>query len=344
MKKSKHPMHLRDFNTLAPSTSGMNGAYINLMPRKPRYVLPDGSHVVEVTTRTIQSMFLLKPSEEFNEIALGVLGRTLAEVSGVKVLGFTVMSNHYVKLLHVRDAKALSDFMAYFNGNLAKEACRQYGWGGKLWSRRYTDIEVVDEEAMVKRLRYVIAHGAKEGLVESPKDWPGAKCLPALLEGKTICGAWFDRTAEYRARQRGEKYDKYEYATFYDVPLSPLPCWEDLSEQEQQKACVDMVADIEREAMEVNRLEGRTPIGPEAILAQNPLDRPRTTKRSPAPLCHASSRAARVNYREVLGMFLEDYGKAAHSAKDGRADEAIFPQGCFPPAMPFVPICEGLSP
>ena len=322
----------------------MNGANRNSMPRKPRYILPDGSHVVEVTTRTIQSMFLLKPSEEFNEIVLGVLGWALAKLAGVRILAFTFMSNHYVMLLWVRDAEALSLFMEYFNGNLAKEAIRQYGWGDKVWSRRYTDIEVVDEEAMVGRFRYVIAHGAKEGLLESPKDWPGAKCLPALLEGKTIRGAWFDRTAECRARQRGKLYDKYDYTTFYDVPLSPLPCWEHLSRQERQKICVDMVADIEREAEETNRLESRTPIGPEAILAQSPFDTPKTTKRSPAPLCHASSKATRTDYREALGMFLAAYGEQAQLVMDGRADEARFPEGCFPPSMPFVPISEGLSP
>ncbi len=289
-------------------------------------------------------MFLLKPSEEINEIVLGVLGRALAQVAGVRILAFTFMSNHYVLLLWVRDAEALSKFMEYFNGNLAREACRQYGWGDKVWSRRYTDIEVVDEGAMVGRFRYVIAHGAKEGLVESPKDWPGAKCLPALLEGKTIRGAWFDRTTEGRARRRGKKYDKYDYATFYDIPLSPLPCWEDMSEQERRKVCADMVEDIEQEAEETNRVEGRTPMGPEAILAQSPFDTPKTTKRSPAPLCHASSRAARATYRESLGWFLAAYGEGAQLVKDGRADEATFPEGCFPPAMPFVPVIEGLSP
>ncbi|HYO55463.1 hypothetical protein [Archangium sp.] len=31
------------------------------------------------------------------------------------------------------------------------------------------------------RLRYVLAHGVKEGLVERSAEWPGLTCLPQLL-------------------------------------------------------------------------------------------------------------------------------------------------------------------
>ncbi|PTL74953.1 hypothetical protein DAT35_57475 [Vitiosangium sp. GDMCC 1.1324] len=40
---------------------------------------------------------------------------------------------------------------------------------------------VLDDEALVGRLRYVLTHGVKEGLVERSAEWPGLTCLPQLL-------------------------------------------------------------------------------------------------------------------------------------------------------------------
>ncbi|WP_395838299.1 hypothetical protein [Archangium violaceum] len=33
----------------------------------------------------------------------------------------------------------------------------------------------------IGRLRYVLAHGVKEGLVDWRAEWPGLTCLPQLL-------------------------------------------------------------------------------------------------------------------------------------------------------------------
>ena len=44
------------------------------MARGLRFV-PEGGSLVEVTVRTAQSRFLLRPSPALNEIVLGVLGR-----------------------------------------------------------------------------------------------------------------------------------------------------------------------------------------------------------------------------------------------------------------------------
>ncbi len=64
--------------------------------------------------------------------------------------------------------------MAHYQCNLAKEAGRLVDWQGKVWSRRYDGIVVSDEpEVQWKRLKYVLAGGVKEGLAESPIEWPG---------------------------------------------------------------------------------------------------------------------------------------------------------------------------
>ncbi len=68
--------------------------------------------------------------------------------------------------------------MTIFSSNLAREAGRLHGWSGRLWARRFTCIPITDEEkAQVARLNYILGQGCKEGLVSSPRHWPGIRLL-----------------------------------------------------------------------------------------------------------------------------------------------------------------------
>jgi len=138
--------------------------------------------------------------------------------------------------------------MTYFNSNLAREAGHLVQWQEKFWARRYRAIVVSGEEgAQRERLKYVLRRGAKEGLVSSPMEWPGAHALRPLLTGEPIVGTWFDRTQEYAARRRGEDFERLRYATHHTVELSPLPCWEDLSKDLQTKRVAEIAQEIENE-------------------------------------------------------------------------------------------------
>ena len=93
-------------------------------------------------------------------------------------------SNHWHALLHVDDAEQLARFMQYVDGNLAREVGDLVGWSGTFWARRYSAILISDEEAaQVERLRYILAHGVKEHLVERVVDWPGVHAGRTILEG-----------------------------------------------------------------------------------------------------------------------------------------------------------------
>ncbi|MEZ5332316.1 MAG: transposase [Thermoanaerobaculia bacterium] len=143
------------------------------MGRSLRYVPP--GELVEVTVTTVQRRFLLRPSRDLVEITYGLVARA-ARLYPVDVVDFVVLSNHMHLLLVARDSEALSEFMGYLDGNLAKEAGRLHDWREKFWGRRFQSVPVTDEEeAQVARLRYVLEHGCKEGLVRSPLDWPGAR-------------------------------------------------------------------------------------------------------------------------------------------------------------------------
>ena len=239
-------------------------------------------------------------------------------------------------LLWTEDAREISRLMGYFLSKLAREVGRLTGWKEKIFGRRYHAIVVSGEEAaQVERLRYGLAHGAKEDLVDRPRDWPGVHAVRALLEGEVLEGLWFDRTQEYLARRRGEKFDRLEYATREALELDPLPCWKHLNEEQRRARVAALVEDIESEAAARRKRTGVQPRGPAAVLKQNPLRRPKKTKKSPAPAFHAASKAVRRELWDAYALFVAAYRAAAEKLRAG-IREVVFPRGSFPPPLPFV--------
>ena len=298
----------------------------------PRFIPP--GHMVEVTTRTLQGMFLLRPGRDLNDMVVGILARA-AERTGVGVVSFTTMSNHMQMLLLPKDARELASFMEYVNGNVAKEAGRLHEWKEKIWGRRYKAIVVSHEpEAQIARLRYILENGCKEGLVKSPRHWPGATSTEAHLTGRPVRGWWFDRTAEYEARKRGERFTKYEHAEEETLELVPLPCWSHLDAAEHRERVAGLVREIEEETRERLDREGRSPLGRRRILRQHPHSAPARPSRSPAPLVHAACADTRAAFRQILEEFCRAYRQASERLRAGERN-VPFPPGSFPPRLPF---------
>jgi REP element-mobilizing transposase RayT len=304
------------------------------MSRRLRFI-PEGGALVEVTCRVLHSRFLFRPSPLLNAILIGALARVKRRY-GARVCFFVCASNHLHLLLEVDDARQLSRFMGDFNSKVAREVGRLTDWKQKIFSRRYQAIVVSDEEAaQIERLRYGLAHGAKEDLVDRPRDWPGVHAVRALLEGEILEGLWFDRTREYLARRRGERFDRFQYATREVLELDPLPCWKHLTDEQRHVLIASLVDEIETEAAARRKKMGVKPLGPAAILAQNPLQRPKRTKKSSAPAFHAASKAVRRELWNAYSLFVAAYRAGAEKLKAGVRDVA-FPAGSFPPALPFV--------
>ena len=304
------------------------------MARKLRFT-PEGGALFEVTCRTIHSRLLLRPSADFNELFLGALGRAQRK-HPVEVCAVVCASNHFHLLVRVHDSRQLALFMGYFLTKLSREVSRLTGWTDTVFPRRYDAILVSDEEgAQVARLRYLLSHGAKENLVARPQDWPGVHCVQALLTGEPLEGTWFSRTQEYNARNRGEEVSPRQFATTEIVELSPLPCWSHLSPEQHRARIAEIVESIIEE-VEVRRREtGQEPLGTAAILAQDPFDQPIKTKKSPAPLVHAISKRVRKELYEAYAWFVAAFREAAEKLRAGDR-MARFPEGSFPPGLPFV--------
>ena len=304
------------------------------MSRHLRFI-PEGGALVEVTCRTVQGRLLLCPSPQLNDIILGVLGRAQRK-RPVEIVGYVFASNHFHCLLRVDNAKHLSDFMCFFNSNLAKEIGRRTGWKEKVWGRRYQAIVISDEtEVQIARLRYVLSHGVKEGLVARVEEWPGVHCAVPLVTGATVEGTWYDRTLEHNARLRGKELEKGESASREVVRLSPLPCWKHLAEEVYRARVAELVREINESAAAARAESLMTPLGADGVRAQNPETRPRKIKKSPAPFFHALRKKIRKALWEAYGLFFAAFREAAEKLRTGDRD-AAFPVGSFPPGLPFV--------
>lgn len=257
----------------------------------------------------------------------------------MRIVAFVFLSNHFHLLLLPDSPQQMADFMAYLASNIAREVGRVRQWREKFWSRRYRAITVSNEDAaQIARLRYLLAHGAKEGFVAKPRDWPGPHSIPALLEGAAIRGTWFDRTSEYRARRKGVECSARDFASSESITLTPLPCWAAWSESRRREAIAELLAAIERDA-EILR-GGKPPVGREEILRQQPHEPPQRSKRSRAPAFHVATQAARRLLREAYRIFVNAFWRASELLRSGDRS-AVFPEGSFPPALPYVPIASG---
>ena len=291
--------------------------------------------VVECVCRTIQGRLLLKPTPEVEKIILGIIGRALSRYKGAQIIEFTVLGNHYHMDFLFDTVETMADVFEYINGLLAKKvAGKIHGWKARTWSRRYRHTEVLDEAAMVDRTRYVLMQGVRHNLVAWPWEWPGPSSVRARLYGEKLVGVWYDETAMYRARRAGRQVNPEDFATEYEIKLAPMPCWEDLSEEQYR----DNIKHLLKEAIldkHLSWIMDRTcPFGVKAIAAQDPWDIPKNVKISPAPLCHTSTERQKQAYLAALRAFTEQYESAAEQQTAGHYSVA-FPDYCFPPARPF---------
>jgi hypothetical protein len=294
--------------------------------------------VVETCTRTIHGLPLLSPGPEANERILGALGRA-AEYYEVDLYGFGFCSTHYHLLYGVEHGLQMSRFQGHLNSNLAREIGRLHGWREKFWGRRYRPMAVGDDrESQRERLKYVLSQPVKDGLVERVLQWPGPNAARALVDGKPLVGHWFNRTKEHYARRKGVDFDKYDYATRYEIELQRLPAYRADSSEEYRAMIVELLWEIEEEG--AAKRKGRKVLGVEKVLAQDPCQPVGISKKSPAsPLFFSKQpgvhQAMTHDYRDFEDHYVSGSARMVEAAERGyRLDpRRHLPDGSVPPAV-----------
>lgn len=168
------------------------------------------------------------------------------------------------------------------------------------------------------------------------KRWPGLHFGKTLMEDRQIlAGTWINRTEAHRIKNRGEKVKKEDVTSRHEIRLAQLPCGRHLSYAAHCKEVRKLIREVEEEAALERELEGVEVVGAQTVLENDPDTLSEKTKKSYAPRVHAASREARKEFLEAFGWFFGEYRDAAEELHKGNRD-ARFPEGCFPPGLPYV--------
>ena len=279
-----------------------------------------------VTVRCFQGRLLLRPSEETNDILGGVLSRAVRRAE-VELFAFSFASNH-VHLLVRAPRGNLFEFMQYFLTNVSRKVGRLVGWRGSFWERRYSAEPVLDEEALLEKLQYILSHGVKEGLVRTIREWPGLNSLPEMRGDQARTFHWFNWTSRWVVRDGhgvAEPFDR-RFAEAETLILTPLPL-ERFARKSRWKRFLRRALDAieSRGRHEHPRVLGRS-----GVLAQDPQHRPDRPKRARRPWCHTASARLRSEFREAHRAFRIAFAEASERWRRGDLSVS-FPEYAFKP-------------
>lgn len=286
-----------------------------------------------VTVRCFQRRYLLRPSAETNEVLGGVLARAV-RLYGVELYSFSVVSNH-IHLVVRAPRGNLPRFMQYLLANISKKVGKLVRWSGHFWERRYSAEPILDETALLERVRYVLSHGVKEGLVRRCRDWPGLSSLPLMLDGVPRRFRWFNWTRRSSGNSRRVKRPLLDdrWAESEELKLTPLP-----NVALQSRAAVHGFL---RRAIKAIEEQGSrqycSVLGRLGVLRQRPHERPAPSERRPRPPCHTSIPGLFEAFRERYRGFVEAFRQASMRWRTGDPT-AAFPEWAI---KPFVwPVSE----
>jgi hypothetical protein len=150
-----------------------------------------------------------------------------------------------------------------------------------------------------------------------------------------LAATWIDRDGLRRARRKDPNTDVALYTSTPELVLSPLPAWRELPPDQRRARYEALIVDIEQEAAQ----RSSPVLGADAVQRQHPHDAPASSARSPAPLCHATSRPMREAFIRAYSVFVGAFRAAAKEAKRraGQLSQVVFPAGSYPRPRWFVP-------
>jgi REP element-mobilizing transposase RayT len=284
---------------------------------EPRRVLPASTYLV--TRRCTQRQFLLRPSPLVNQVFTFCLAYAASE-TGVAVHAWCALSNHFHVVLTDPQAR-LPEFMACLDKLVSKCVNASLGRWESLWSSdHYSAPVLIDDEDVFDKIVYVLANPVAAGLVEPRSDWPGAisgprACLEAAVEVERP-GVYFDPDGEVPPK--------------LNLEVTMPPCFAGMGTGHFAAKLATALRLREETHREKLAQEGRQVLGAEAVLAQDPYDRPDNCepRRELSPKVACRDKWRRIEALQRVQVFLEAYRAAWDLFKAGLRN-VTWPHGAY---------------
>ena len=140
------------------------------MPRAARQT--PGGLVYHVLNRGVGRMTLFDDDEDYGAFERA-LAQTLEAISGVRLLGYCLMPNHWHLVVRPVGDDNLSRFMQRLTTRHVRRwlAHRHEIGTGPVYQGRFKSFPIQTDEHLLTVLRYVERNALRAGLVETAEDW-----------------------------------------------------------------------------------------------------------------------------------------------------------------------------
>ena len=291
----------------------------------PRVIIPGRTYLI--TRRCSERRFLLKPSPIVGQVYHFCLGVAALRYE-VAVHGFVALSNHQ-HLALTDTLGVLPRFMHWFDKTIACCLNAFYGRFESFWAPgSYSAVHLVDAEAVIDGLGYLLANPTDAGLVNKGVAWPGPISRPEdLLSGPN--------QKVYSAKRPGVYFSKNsKLPERAELRLTLPPALEPLGEERAVRAIANWREEKEESARAKWKALGIPFLGRKKILAQSPFASPDTREPrfqlSPNVKCH--DRWRRIEALQQLVAFRVAYREAYTSFRAGDRN-VEFPEGTWGPVV-----------
>ncbi|MEO1481419.1 MAG: hypothetical protein AAFU77_04885 [Myxococcota bacterium] len=296
-----------------------------------------------VVSRVVCGLGLLVPRADINEMIAGVLGHVQKKNPQVELFAYAFLSNHFHLALR---GPGIPEFVGQLKQqiSLRLKYCIDEPFE-TLWSGRYAATALINGEDQERCFEYILSQGVKEGLVDTPEDWPGVHCAKHVFFDQQCRGTWLNATSYGEAKRfeerkppdRRKKVSKSDHLEEVSVEIFRLPVYADLDESAYRHSMTEL-----RERIIMRGKEARA--GKPALGVSEVLRMPRTTRfKTPKPPWFTDRRRMIVwsdPNREETRAYLERYHQSqldfAVASRRYRAGERTvrFPPGMYLPSVP----------
>jgi putative transposase len=277
-----------------------------------------------ITRRCSERRFFLRPDDETNNAFIYCLALAAIRAE-VEALFVVAMSNHYHAGLHDPDGN-FPLFSEYFHALLARCLNTHLGRFESFWSSEPTSVvRLLEAKDVLEKMVYAYANPAAADLVETIEEWPGVSSFKAALTAGQLTAT--RPTFFFRSNGKDPTDNLPDVVT---LPIVRPRAFVDHTQVEWSVLLTERVRGVEAEHRARRVAAGRTVLGREAILAQNPFDCPR----SAAPRFGINPRIAcknkwtRIEALQRCKEFLDSYARAIKAWMNG-ATEVVFPFGTY---------------
>ena len=274
---------------------------------------------LKITRRCFERRFFLTPDNPKVRQIIGYLLGYCLDRYGLKLHAACFMGNHYH--LDVTDVHGnYPEFKAVFNGLLARVLNAHRGRFDRFWSAdRPCDVELLDDNDVLRRMAYTIANPVSAGLVPRSQRWPGF----------TSAGVAFGSTMSFERPSGFFDSPDSDMPKTVEVRIERPPIMKHLSDEELMTELDREVREREFEAAQKLRQEGRRFALETRIARQKWHRRPRTFEQrfTTTPSVAASCKWSRIAALQRNCDWEQAYADAREADVPGTSP--VYPYGTY---------------